>query len=73
MKVITEKHICDMCKREINPRFTPGRLEFSYSISDWAGNAVPAGCKYEELCADCCDRIDSAIATAETDRKGGKK
>ena len=73
MKVITEKHICDMCKREINPRFTPGRLVFSYSVSDWAGNGAPAGCKYEELCRDCCDRIDRAIDSAIGARTGEKK
>lgn len=73
MKVVIEKHICDMCKREINPSFTPGKLVFSYSVTDWAGNGAPAGCKYEELCRDCCIRIDSAIAIAKTDRKGGKE
>ena len=73
MKVVTEKHICDMCKREINPRFTPGKLVFSFSAPDYLSKPTHAERKYDDLCADCCDRIEKAISLAIPDRTGDKK
>ena len=73
MKVVIEKHMCDLCKKEISSNFAPGRLVFSYSTKDWAGNGAPAGHTYEELCKDCCERIDSAMIIAIGARTGDKK
>ena len=51
---------CDVCGKEVED--LPGTLQFKYSDSDYTGCGYPAGIKYEDICIDCCRKLDKVIS-----------
>lgn len=60
MTTTTVKRTCDVCGKEMGT-WDHGKLNLSYSVTDWAGNGAPAGIKFADLCDNCCEKIHQAI------------
>jgi hypothetical protein len=54
-----QRKVCDMCKKEVED--FAGSLSLDYSDCDYTGCGYPAGLKLEDLCIDCCRKLDKAI------------
>ena len=63
------KRTCDVCGKEMG-KWDHGRLDLSYSVTDWAGNGAPAGIKFGDLCDACCKKIHQAIVDTANSLKG---
>ena len=57
----TVKRFCDVCGKEVGECDSFGKLKFHYSEKDWAGNGAPAGRDIDDICLDCCRKLDHAI------------
>lgn len=58
---------CDVCKKEVED--LPGTLTLKYSDRDYAGNGFPAGIKYEDICIDCCRKLDNLLSRGKLDER----
>lgn len=50
---------CDVCGKEM--KSANGRMDFTWSPHDWAGNGAPAGIILHEICEDCARAINNSI------------
>lgn len=61
MKII-ENRICDVCQREVKD--FAGSLKLKYSEHDYTGCGFPIEIKREDICIDCCRKLDNIIIAA---------
>ena len=61
MTTTTVKRTCDVCGKEMGP-WDHGKLNLSYSVTDWAGNGAPAGIKFGRFSGE------ERYTTKESDR-----
>lgn len=54
-----EIRICDICKKEV--KGFAGSLHLEYSDHDYTGCGYPASIIREDVCLDCCRKLDKAI------------
>lgn len=59
MTTTVVKRICDVCKKEV--KVFAGSLHLEYSDRDYTGCGYPASIICEDVCLDCCRKLDKAI------------
>ena len=57
-----EKRICDVCTREVKD--FAGDLVLNYTDRDYTGCGCPVTITREEICIDCCRKLDKIITEA---------
>lgn len=59
---IIEKKICDVCKKEVEDFC--GSLALDYSDCDYTGCGYPVKIVHEDICIDCCRKLNKVIVKA---------
>ena len=57
-----EKKICDVCKQEVKD--FAGSLFLKYSDKNFTGCDFPVEFEYNDVCIDCCRKIDKFITSS---------
>jgi hypothetical protein len=66
---IIEKRICDVCKKEVENFY--GSLSLKYSDhDDYTGCGYPVEIECEDVCIDCCRKLDKFVSTALEEMDG---